>query len=537
MRVYTRPPRPPRHRTLGEIVEIWMAEWLVDPLTGLPVRLTDEQAYFLDTFYALDDDGRWTYDRAALRRARGTGKSPLAGYLAAAELCGPVRFAGWDEDGYPIGREAVAPEIQIIATSLEQTKPIMDYALGCWSDAAVDQWGLRIGIEQVIKSLGNRGRIKTLANNPRALRGPRPTCVMIEEGSEWVTSNGGHAAMRRIRGNVAKVKDARIIEFENAYVPGEDSLAERTHLAWMKQVAKAERAPKFRVKILYDSLEAGPGVDFGKVETLRHGLWEASGDATWLDIDRLIDTAYDPDITPSQFRREHLNQIITAEDSVISADAYDRLAAPHLPVPPPRPGDRGTIGVDVALSDDDTAVVLFRLSDRSFHLIHHQGQDRDAQDEGVKWRVDRLALDGAVTAAIKDYAVRGMASDVHPLDDLVAEWEARWGPDMAVQARPGHPIMCDMRTDRRGLTFAFEALLAAIEQGTVHFGQSPLMRQHWLNAKIRPNNDGKLFGKVTRFSKRKVDIVAACLLAWVVGMKMLAKQDPPPSTIKAHGWS
>lgn len=509
-----------------------MAEWLVDAISGAPLILTEEQSYFLDCYYAIDDNGRWLYDRAALRRARGTGKSPVAGYIAAAELCGPVRFAGWTDFGWPLGMEANAPEVQIIATTLGQTKPIMDFALGCWSDEAIEKWGLRIGVEQVIKSLGKRGRIKALANNPRALRGPRPTQVFLEEGSEWVASNGGHESMKRIRGNLAKnPQGARFIELENAYVPGEDSLAERTHLAWIKQHAKVAEGKLERATILYDSIEAGPGVELYDRGQLRVALLEAAGDAWWLDIDRLIDTAFDPDIPPSQFRREHLNQIITSEDSVISDIRYDQLSTPAIR--PLMPRDQVAIGVDVSLSDDDTAVVAFRLSDKSFHLVHYQS--RDPLDDN--WRVDRIALDAKVRECPKMYRVRGMASDVHPLDDLVAEWEADLGSDMEVSARPAHPIAFDMRTDPRGLTFAFEALLAAIDQGSVRFSDSKIMRQHWLNAKLRPNRYGRSFGKVTRASPRKVDIVAACLLAHLIGMRLIAQGVSEPSNIVAHGWT
>lgn len=537
--IYTRPPRPAPRDTLGEQVELWMSEWLVDGVTGDPLILTDEQSYFLDLWYALDDNGRWLYDRGALRRARGTGKSPFAAYMAAAELCGPVRFGGWDEDGNPIGREARQPFIQIIATTLEQANSIMEFALNCWSPEAIEKYGLRIGVVEVKRTLGNKGRIRRLANNPRALRGGRPTHVWIEESSEWVQANGGHAALDRIRGNIAKSPDGgRMCELANAYTPGEESLAEKTHAAWLKQTGRTGA----RVSILYDSLEADPDTTLHDPVSLRKGLREAAGDAIWLDIETLAALALDPDVPPSQFRREHLNMIVVSEDNVISAQSYGKLVDSDL-----RPlikGDIVTVGCDPSLSDDDTAVVAFRLSDRSFHLIHHQTDPKQSavnrDDEAylsVKWRVDEGLLDDAVAKVRADCDVRGFATDVYPLDDLVAEWEAEFGEEMELKARPGSSIKYDMRNNRRELTYAFEALLTQMEQGKVRMPADGTVRQHWLNAKLRPNPNGNLFGKATRHSRAKVDIVAACLLAHLMGMKLLAQGEVQPSVMVAHHWT
>lgn len=536
--IYTRPPRPDPSCTLGPQVEEWMATWLVDAVSGEPLVLTDEQSYFLDLWYALDDNGRWLYDRGALRRARGTGKSPLAGYISAAELCGPVRLDYWDPDtNEPVGRPVRKADVQIIATTLEQSKAIMNYALGCWSEEAIEKWGLRIGIVEVKKTLGGRGRIKALANNPRALRGGTPTLVWIEEASEWVKANGGHSAMERIRSNVAKTTDGgRLCELANAYTPGEESIAEKTHAAWLKQTGRTGA----RVSILYDSLEADPDTKLHDPVSLRNGLREAAGDAYWLDIETLAATALDPDVAPSQFRREHLNMIVVSEDNVISAQALGKQI--RVDLRPLRQGDVVTMGCDPSLSDDDTALVVFRLSDRSFHLAHHQFKvhkieraDED-RDENL-WRVDEQLLDDAVQIVRSHCELKGFASDVYPLDDLVIGWEAEFGEQMEVNARPGTPIRYDMRSNRRELTYAFEALLTQIHQGKVIFTGAPAIREHWLNAKLRPNPNGNLFGKATRHSKAKVDIVAGCLLAHLMGMKYLAlSADEEPGRIVAHSW-
>lgn len=527
--VLTRPRAPDARDTLGPQVEEWMAENLVDFVTGDPLILTEEQSHFLWNLYRIDDHGRFVFDRAALVRARGTGKSPIAAYLAAAELCGPVRFGGWDEDGFPIGIPESAPLVQVIATTLAQCRPIFDALVSCWSEDALSRYALEISKEIVTKAALPRGKAVMVPNSPRALRGPRPSCVFIEESSEWVATNGGHEAMIRIRSNLAKHAPVpgRPIELCNPYNPGEDSLAERTHLAWVKQTSK----PGARVSILYDWRAAPDGIDLANREEVIAGLRAAAGDATWLDVEHLADMLQDTSVLPATFRREHLAQLVTAEDSVLHPDHYNQCEDPTLR--PLSPGDRIALGFDGSLSGDGTALVALRIEDLSFHLLHYDEPDPLTPD----WRIDEGVIDQVVRSALATYKVVGYGSDVHPFDSWVYGWERDFGHTMAVEATSkAHPIARDMRTDLRGLTFSFMALVNEIESGRVVFSENNMMRIHWMNAKRRPNTHGFSFGKVTRHSTRRVDIVAASLLAYIVASKYLAIQPESPQRITAKSW-
>lgn len=523
-----RPELPAQERTLGWAVLDWMVDNLVHAVTNEPLELTPEMEHFVLTFYAVDENGRWLFDRAAMRRARGTGKSPLGAALACAELaCEHVRFSHWHPiTGQAMGRPADSPWVQITATSLEQTRPIMAIVVASFSDDAIDKYQLDIGKEAITKGSFPRGRLAAVANNPRGLRGPRPSAVFADEVSEWVASNGGHEAMVRVNSNLAKSPngEARLVEFCNAFNPGEDSHAERTYLAYQKQMETLGYS-----RILYDSLEADPSLRLNVDSELREAIRQAAGDAFWLDIARLVATAMDPGTTVTVFRREHLNQLLSSDDSLISAQLYDELNTDEKgnPVPPLSQIHPITLGFDGSLSGDGTAIVAFRLSDRSFHVLKYW--EPDPLEPG--WRIDEEEVDETFRAFMEGMNVVAAACDVHPFESWVYSWERDYGQKMKAKVSPAGNLIRDNRSDLRNLTFLTEALVNEIESRKIRFFRSMMARLHWANAKRRLNRHGYSYGKITKSSTKRVDIVAASLMAYAA-WSALAKDFKPKDELR-----
>src|SRR5882757_1109674 len=501
---------------------------LVHAVTGKPWVPIPEHEHFILSWYSIDENGDWTYSKGYMRRARGTAKSPLAAILTAIELCGPCRFGGWDSDGYPVAVPEPAPECQIMATSVAQTRPIFAIVANSFSPAAVAEYGLEFGKEMITKSASPRGRLDVVPNHARALRGFRPTFVAVDETSELVSGNGGHESITRIDGNLDKNPGgrARRLDLSNAYVPGEDSVAERVTVAWGKQVQQWGFS-----HTLLDSLEADPSLKLTDPDELREAIKQASGDATWLNIERLVRTAQDPDKAVSHFRREHLNQITSEEDSLISAQAYDRRSTAS----PLKPAEDVILGFDGSLSGDGTALVAYRCSDRSFHLLHYQEPDPLEPD----WRVDEEAVDDAFRAAMDKYNVLAAGCDVHPFESWVLAWNRDFGEKMKVAASTSGPLIRDNRAARRDLTLGCESLVGEINSEKIGFAENSVqMRQHWLNAKKAENRYGISFRKETKNSVRRVDIVAASLMAYLLSQKLdaLALEAPVNRRGSAMYW-
>lgn len=516
---------PAPQRTLGWAIIEWIDEYLVHHETGEPFTLTREQARLICRWYEITPEGRFRYDRGALRRMRGTGKSPLAAVLAAVELCGPCRFSHFDGRGFPVAVPVASPWVQIAAVSLEQTRAVMDIVANIFSAQAIEEYGLDIGREQIFRTSGNRGRLHCVSSNPRSLRGARPTYMIGDETSEWTKSTGGHAMMVRIEGNLAKGRGgtSRMMELSNAYVPGEDSVAERTHNAWKKQSESRKR-----VSIMYDSIEAPPETKLDDPDSLRAGLIAAAGDAVWLDIDRIMSTILDPSVAPSMSRREFLNQITAEEDSLINQQVYGQL----MGAPPLAPGDKVTLGFDGALTGDGTALIACRLEDRSFHVVAYWEPDPLEED----WRLDESIVDETIRLAIEKYNVVAMGCDIHPFESWVAAWEREFGPQMKVPATTQGPLSLDNRVNSKLLVFGLEALLGDMNNGKILVSDSLTLRQHWQNAKFRETRLGASFSKETKNSKRRVDCVAAMLIADIMARKYLELPPEPEINRRVVAW-
>lgn len=523
--IRTRPAEPGPRNTLGDQLIVWGMENLVHAVTGDHWVPLPEHERFINTWYQLDENGDWVYSQGYLRRARGTAKSPLAAVLASMELCGPCRFGGWDFDGYPIAVPEPVPIVQIMATSIAQTRPIYDIVTGGFPEETIQKYGLEIGKESVIKTGLHRGRMDIIPNNPRSLRGPRPTAVFVDETSELVASNSGHESIRRINGNLDKNPGgrARRLDLSNAFIPGEDSVAERVTFDWSEQTNAWGYS-----HILFDSLEANPNLRLHIEEELREAIRQAAGDATWLNVDRLVRSARKPGESVSVFRREHLNQITSEEDSLVSAQNYDRQST----ATPLIHGDRVTLGFDGSLSGDGTALVAFRLSDRSFHVLHYQEPDGTPD-----WRVDEEQADEEFRLAMQRYDVWGAGCDLHPFESWVMAWNRDYGDLMKVSASTTGPIIRDNRSSRRDLTLGCESLVGQVESGKILFSPSMRMRQHWLNAKRAENRYGFSFRKATKNSIKRVDIVAGCLMAYLIALKLDAANVQESKAKKASAMS
>src|SRR5439155_3274921 len=99
-------------------------------------------------------------------------------------------------------------------------------------------------------------------------------------------------------------------EISTMYAPGEDSVAEASH-AYAQAVAEGKLSDR---SFLFDHREGPSEFDFGDDEQLRAALIQAYGDAAeWIDLERIIAEARDPQTDESDVRRYFLNQATRRE--------------------------------------------------------------------------------------------------------------------------------------------------------------------------------------------------------------------------------
>lgn len=525
----------PAH-TLLPVQLLWIARWLRHPdgpNAGSPWRFTGEQIRFLAWWYAVAETGSWVYRRGTLRRAKGWGKDPVGAVLSVLEAVGPCRFGGWAEGGeraqdygvdvdhtYRPGEAIAIPNpagwVQIAAVSRDQVRTTMRLFPGLIPKATRERFAIEVH-KEVVYLRGGMSVIEAITSSPKSAEGPRSTFVIRNEIQNWLANNDGHEMAEVVDGNLTKSRDgaARALSMCNAHVPGMDSVGEREWDAWQAVEQGRSRA----ADVLYDALEAPPDTDLADEASLRRGLVAARGDSTWLNIDRHVAEIYDPRTRPTEARRKFLNQIIAAEDSWVTPQQYDRLGRP--PAEPLAPMDIITLGFDGSKTDDHSALIACRVHDGATFTL---GNWDPAEHKG---EAPRELIDGEVRRAFGTYDVVAFYADLEGWESYVDRWDEELGRErrreLLVKASPKHRIAWDMRARNREFTLeGAERLQDEIEEGAFRHDAHPRTRQHFHNARRRPNAWGVTFGKEHRESKRKVDAVAATALARMARRAYLA---------------
>lgn len=491
--------------TLGWDVLAWTEEFLRlpdGPNAGDPWTYTDEQARFILWWYAIDRQGRFLMDDGVLRRAKGWGKDPVVGTVCANEFVGPCRFDGFDAYGQPVAKPHAASWVQVAAVAKDQTRTTMSLFPSLFSDAALAEYEIDLG-KEIIYARHGRARIEAVTSSPRALEGPRTTFTFKNEVQNWIASNGGHDMNRVITRNAVKARDgaARRLAACNAPQPGEDSVGERD---W-EACQLIEQGKSRSTRLMYDSLEAPPELDIADEAQLRAGLRLAAGDSIWLNEDGHVETIYDPRNSVADSRRFYLNQIVAAEDAWVAPHLWDALK-----VEKPEEVELGediALGLDPSATDDHTVLQGCRISDG---YVFNLGV-WDPEDHGGE--APREEIDGAVRRAFESFTVVAFLSDLHPFESYVDQWAEDLGGGLVVKSSPKHSIAWDMRGKKKESTVEYERLHNEIVEAAFKHDGNRKVRQHFHNARRRPNAWGVSVGKESRESARKIDSVPSTMLA------------------------
>jgi hypothetical protein len=506
-------------RSLGWQAVQWAAKWLQHE-SGRPWRYTPEQTRFLVWWYALDDADRFLYRDGVLQRLKGWGKDPLGATLCAFEFVGPCRV---DPSGrqvqdpwgnsHPAGVPHPQAWVQTAAVSITQTKNTMTLFPAYFTKAALREYEIDLGKEIIYAHHGAQ-RIEAVTSSPRTMEGARSTFVLRNETHHWLSTNEGHEMDAVIDRNLSKSPDgaARALSITNAYEPGEESVAQVAREAYENIVAGRSADVGF----LYDSLEAPPDATLSPDE-LPQTLQAIRGDATWLDIPRIIQAVMDKRNPPSRSRRFWLNQIVATEDAWVTPQQWDRLADKSERV---EDGDVISLGFDGSLTDDHSALMACRISDGFTFTLGVWDPEKYGGN------APRAAIDGAVRQAFDRYDVVAFYSDLHPWESYVDRWAQELGGDLCVAAGPRSRVAWDMRAQQKAFTLeGAERVHNEITEEALRHDGNALVRQHVHNARRRPNAWGTSFGKEHRESRRKVDALAALILARMARHAYLALPD------------
>jgi hypothetical protein len=553
----------------------------------VPFKPTFEQKRFILWWYAIDEHGRFIYREGVLQRLKGWGKDPLAAVLAAVELLGPCRFRGWLTKprpdlglaaGDPIGKEHPRAWVQIAAVSQEQTTNTMALFPGLFSEKCKREHGMdkhSIGKTIIYAHHGQR-RIQAVTSSPKALEGGRPTFVIMNETHHWLKANDGHEMAAVIERNSTKSKDgaARTLAITNAYEPSEKSVAQQQREAYDAEAAGLA----ISTGVLYDSIEAPKSAKLhpGPVPTgdfdesgkpvmrdptddevkgyIASIIRAVRGDATWLDVDRIVMSILDRKNPPSRSRRFWYNQIVAAEDAWVDPLAVKAAIHPMVedirrqPEPDQLRAGWGIVLPDEPIvmffdgskSHDATGLVGCRISDGYVFTIGVW--QRPPGERGKTWTAPRATINARVHEAFDRFKIVAYFADPsHAKDDeddtrywdgLIDEWHIEYKDRLTLwSVKSGdytHSIMWDMTSPARTAQFVAAAELFVQEMETkddieeyqpaFKIDGHPAMVAHLGNAVTNPGKYGDSLMKVNRESLNKIDL-AVC----AVGARMLRR--------------
>lgn len=457
----------------------------------------------------------------------GLGKSPLLGALAAVEALADCLFDGWDADGQPVGRPwstVKTPLVHIAAVSEEQTKNTWQPLTEMLSNGpAMDNYpGLEVW-DGVIHL--PRGSIEQITASARTTKGAPIVFAVLDQTEEWVPSNGGPKLAQAIRTNAAK-NGGRTLESPNAFIPGEQSVAE----ASAAYAAAIREGRAVNDGLLLDHREAPADTDMADRESLTYGLRVSYGDSSGhpdgcvihepacapghVELEPLIAQVWDPSSDVQVIRSDLLNQITHASDSWVSQPEWkarfdaSKVLSPSDVVVLGFDGSRGRIKGKA----DATALVGCRVSDG--HLFEVRVWEQPTGDAGKDWTPPVIEVDAEVRGAFEKWDVVGFYADPSGWETHIAEWEATFGKRLKVKATRDAPITAWPRGKNTNVIEYVKRFHSAVVNGEMtHDGSSALTR-HMLNARRRSSRQGYLIYKAYPDSPDKIDAAYAAVMAW-----------------------
>lgn len=515
-------------RTLGWHVISWVQAHLTDPRDpdmAKPFSLTPEQRRLVLWWYALDEDGNFSYRSWVLQRLKGWGKDPLAAVLCLVELIGPSCYSHDDDKGMPMGKPNAEAHVGLGAVSKGQTSNTFLMFKKIVPGRTKNKFGLDIQNEIIY---ANHGKQKLLAigSSYKSSEGGRFTFFIFNETQHWTPGINMDDFYETMVDNLGKapidpdtgiILGGRAMSITNAFKPGEDSVAERVRTSQERVWAGLQADGQ----VLYDSLEAHEDVPLD-AEWAPLVIEQIRGDAKWLDWKGIRSRVLDGSVLPSRKRRMWYNQIRTSEESAFSK-AEIRKSQREGCVGTWKdlsPGDDITLGFDGSLKDDSSVLVAFRPSDRLIVPLAFWENDEGSDT----WRVNKIRVRGLVTWARKTFNVLAFFSDVSYWDSEVVDWSDEFRETLQIKATAQSAVGYDMRGHHKETEQNNEKFTSMLREGTINHNGNERFINHLKNAEVFETPDGVRFlKKGGGESSRKIDGLVSATLAFLAWRKLSEK--------------
>lgn len=494
--------------SLGGQVCSWIEERLVHgpgDVRGMSVRLTDEERVFIWRAYEVypkghELAGRRRFKRAVYSRRKGARKTEFAAWLAIAEMDpeAPVRCDGFDSEGRPVGRSVRDPYIPMLAVTEEQSSDLAYGAVKAILENCDLGNSYYVGEERILHR-SVPGEMKALAGAPSSRDGARTSFEHFDETHLYVLDRlkKAHAVMLR---NVGKRREADpwSLETSTMYAPGEESIAEISHLYAEEIAAGKVDDPR----LLFDHRQASETHDLDTNKGLRAALLEAAGDARlWMDLENVESqykeaAAQKDEGAKNEFRRYWLNQRRSLARRAFPPDLWAARARPGV-----RPEGPVVIAFDGSYARDSTALIGCTVEETP-HLFVIAAWERPSGNP--RWRTPRLEVDYALEEALDEYDVVEVAPDPPGWHHEIEEWEQRW-EELIVRFETN-------QTTRMGP--ACDVFTQAFRDGTFTHDGDPRLARHVSHCCLVTRGRFQIVTKESVDSPLKIDLAVGAIIAF-----------------------
>lgn len=498
--------------SLGGLVCDWIEDNLVfgpGDLRGQPAKIDDEKRGLIFRMYEIHprgakEAGRRRFHRVALSLRKGSAKTELAAWIAAAELApdAPVRCVGFDKKGNPIGGSVTDPYIPMVAYTEEQSEDLAYGALRVILGLSRIAGDFDIGLERIMRINGD-GKAEALASAPHARDGARTTFEHFDETWHMVLPRL-KKAHRAMLANIPKRlgSDAWSLETTTAPAPGEGSVAEDT-MEFAKSVAEGRTKA---ASLFFFHRQASDEHDLTTVRGLKAAIKEASGPvAKWSNLMAIADQWKDPTADKTYLARVWLNKIVRSADRAFDSERWKALHRKNHTVP-----ERAliTIGFDGARNFDATGLVGTEIKTGYQFVLGVWERPSNVSE----WEVPVAEVNAVVEDAFRRFNVWRLYADPPYWEGIVAEWSGKYG-EQRVLAWPTYRP--------RPMGHAVRSYFNAIVTGELSQDGNADFARHVSNAfrrdlRIRDDKGEVLWTvqKERSDSPNKIDLAVAGLISW-----------------------
>ena len=371
----------------------------------------------------------------------------------------------------------------------------------------------------------------------RTAEGARPTAGIAGETQHWVPSNGGTQLDLVLRRNLTKSPGgaARLLAISNAHLPGEDSVAETWHEAWLKQQKlDTDDTGDESAGILLDTREpiidiSPEALDVADRSQMLPLLAASYGDSHWTDLDRTAEDCADPDISRAHVLRFYGNLLVAGDGAWMDPSVWE---AAYRDQPIPDAGEAIAVGFDGSRNRDSTAIVGTHMA-TGYQWILGVWQRDYSLGEDHFWEVPADEVHDTMARIFSTWVVARCYCDPAFWTADVDTWAGRWD-SVAAWWMTGEHVIRNAR--------ATTAYREALNSGDVTWGGpvADVFTDHVTNAVERPvqgaRSDADRLHTIAkpggRRSRRRIDVAIAAILSWTArGDAIAGGWTPPPRRI------